>query len=43
MMNIICHFISVPTEKWKTILKPIKWVLNKISKNDFKIKIKNSV
>ena len=40
--NIICHFISVPTEKkGKPFLKPIKWVLDKISKNDFKNKNKN--
>ncbi len=35
--NIICHFISVPTEKnGKPFLKPIKWVLDKISKSDLK-------
>ena len=31
--EVICHFISVPTEKnGKPYLEPIKWVLDKISK-----------
>ena len=37
--EIISHFIAVPTEKnGKPFLEPIKWVLDKLSKNEKKLK-----